>query len=109
MYIIDGRNLKLEGMISTGSFAQTTLAPDRSEIYAVITYFTKVNRGERAVRRAAERERRRALGARRRVPPAVSAAPVSQRRVTPRRLHRSWTAGRGVRSAVRGADDERGD
>ncbi len=47
MYIIDGRNLKLEGMISTGSFAQTTLAPDRSEIYAVITYFSKVNRGER--------------------------------------------------------------
>lgn len=30
-----------------GSFAQTTLAPDRSEIYAVVTYFSKLNRGER--------------------------------------------------------------
>ncbi|MBK7815844.1 MAG: amine dehydrogenase [Rhodocyclaceae bacterium] len=47
LYVIDGRNLKLEGMVSTGSFAQTTLAPDRSEIYAVITYFSKLNRGER--------------------------------------------------------------
>lgn len=47
LYVIDGRNLKLEGMVSTGSFAQTTLAPDRSEIYAVVTYFSKLNRGER--------------------------------------------------------------
>ena len=47
LYVIDGRTLKLEGVLSTGSFAQTTLPPDRSEIYAVTTYFSKLNRGER--------------------------------------------------------------
>lgn len=46
--VIDGRTLKVEGMVHTGAFAQTTLSPDRSEIYAVTTYFSKVNRGERS-------------------------------------------------------------
>lgn len=48
MTIIDGRNLKVEGMVHTGTFGQTTVSPDRSEIYAVTTYFTKGNRGERS-------------------------------------------------------------
>ncbi|UCV11390.1 amine dehydrogenase [Dechloromonas denitrificans] len=45
--VIDGRTLKVEGMVSTGMFAQTTLSPDRSELYAVTTYYSKLNRGER--------------------------------------------------------------
>lgn len=45
--VIDGRNLKVEGMLSTGMFAQTTLSPDRSEIYVMTTYYSKLNRGER--------------------------------------------------------------
>ena len=47
LVVIDGRTMKVEGMVSTGSFAQTTLSPDRSEIYVVTTYYTKLNRGER--------------------------------------------------------------
>ncbi len=47
LLVIDGRNMKVEGMVSTGSFAQTTLSPDRSEIYVATTYYTKLNRGER--------------------------------------------------------------
>lgn len=46
--IIDGRSLKVEGLVSTSAFAQTTLSPDRSELYAVTTYYTKLNRGERS-------------------------------------------------------------
>jgi methylamine dehydrogenase heavy chain len=45
--VIDGRTLKVEGMVSTGMFAQTTLSPDRSEIYVATTYYSKLNRGER--------------------------------------------------------------
>ena len=48
MLVIDGRTMKIEGMVSTGAFAQTTLSPDRSEIYVATTYFTKLNRGERS-------------------------------------------------------------
>jgi len=47
MTVIDGRTLKVEGMISTGMFGQTNLSPDRSEIYAITTYYAKLNRGER--------------------------------------------------------------
>lgn len=47
MVIIDGRTLKIEGMVSTGSFAQTAVSPDRSEIYVATTYYTKLNRGDR--------------------------------------------------------------
>lgn len=47
MLVIDGRTLKVEGMVSTGMFGQTTLSPDRSEIYAITTYYSKLNRGER--------------------------------------------------------------
>jgi methylamine dehydrogenase heavy chain len=47
MLVIDGRKLKVEGMVSTGMFGQTTLSPDRSEIYAITTYYSKLNRGER--------------------------------------------------------------
>ena len=46
--VIDGRNLKVEGMVSTGMFAQSTLSPDRSEIYVMTTYYTKLNRGVRS-------------------------------------------------------------
>lgn len=46
--VIDGRNLKVEGMVHTGMFAQSTLSPDRSEIYVATTYYTKLNRGERS-------------------------------------------------------------
>ena len=47
LVIIDGRTLKIEGMVSTGAFAQTTVSPDRSEIYVATAYYTKLNRGER--------------------------------------------------------------
>lgn len=47
MTVIDGRNLKVEGMVHTGMFALGTLSNDRSEIYVATTYFTKLNRGER--------------------------------------------------------------
>ena len=46
--VIDGRNLKVEGMVSTGAFAQSTLSPDRSELYVMTTYYTKLNRGVRS-------------------------------------------------------------
>lgn len=46
--VIDGRSLKVEGMVSTGAFAQTTLSPDRSELYVMTTYYTKLNRGVRS-------------------------------------------------------------
>ncbi|MDP3538333.1 MAG: amine dehydrogenase large subunit [Azonexus sp.] len=46
--VIDGRNFKVEGMVSTGAFAQTTLSPDRSELYVMTTYYTKLNRGVRS-------------------------------------------------------------
>lgn len=46
--VIDGRDFRVEGMVSTGAFAQTTLSPDRSELYVVTTYYTKLNRGERS-------------------------------------------------------------
>ncbi|TXT28884.1 MAG: methylamine dehydrogenase heavy chain [Rhodocyclaceae bacterium] len=46
--VIDGRNFRVEGMVSTGAFAQTTLSPDRSELYVVTTYYTKLNRGARS-------------------------------------------------------------
>lgn len=45
--VIDGRNFKVEGIVSTGAFAQTTLSPDRSELYVMTTYYTKLNRGVR--------------------------------------------------------------
>ena len=48
LFVIDGRNLKVEGMVHTGMFAQSTLSPDRSEIYVATTYYTKLNRGERS-------------------------------------------------------------
>lgn len=48
MTVIDGRNLKVESIISTGMFALNTVSPDRSEIYVVTTYFSKLNRGERS-------------------------------------------------------------
>jgi len=48
MTVIDGRNFKVEGMVSTGAFAQTTVSPDRSEIYVMTTYYTKLNRGVRS-------------------------------------------------------------
>lgn len=47
LVVIDGRTLKIEGMVSTGSFAQTAVSPDRSEIYVATTYYTKLNRGDR--------------------------------------------------------------
>ncbi len=47
MSIIDGRTMKLEGMVSIGMFGQTAISPDRSEIYAMTTYYSKLNRGER--------------------------------------------------------------
>lgn len=46
--VIDGRNFKVEGMVSTGAFAQTTLSPDRAELYVMTTYYTKLNRGVRS-------------------------------------------------------------
>lgn len=45
--VIDGRQLKVEGILHTGMFAQNTLSPDRSEIYVATTYYSKLNRGER--------------------------------------------------------------
>ncbi len=45
--LIDGRTLKVEGMVSTGMFGQTALSPDRSEIYVLTTYYAKLNRGQR--------------------------------------------------------------
>lgn len=48
LMVIDGRNLKIEATISTGSyFAQNTLSPDRSEIYVATTYYSKLNHGDR--------------------------------------------------------------
>ena len=46
--VIDGRNFKVEGMVSTGAFAQSTLSPDRAELYVMTTYYTKLNRGVRS-------------------------------------------------------------
>ena len=53
-HIVDGKILIVDasksaylGTVSTAMAGQTTLAPDRSEIYVATTYFTKLNRGER--------------------------------------------------------------
>ena len=48
MTIIDGKSLKVEGMVATGAFSQTAVSPDRSEIYVVTTYYTKGYRGDRS-------------------------------------------------------------
>ena len=46
--IVDGRDLKLESTLSTGSFfSQTALSPDRSEIYIATVYYSRLNRGDR--------------------------------------------------------------
>lgn len=47
MWVIDGESFNVQGMIATGMAGQTTIAPDRSEIYVATTYFTRLNRGER--------------------------------------------------------------
>ena len=47
MWVIDGESFNVQGMISTGMAGQTTISPDRSEIYVATTYFTRLNRGER--------------------------------------------------------------
>lgn len=47
LHIIDGDSLKYLGIISTGLTGQSTLSPDRSEIYVATTYYPKLNRGER--------------------------------------------------------------
>lgn len=48
MTVIDGRNLKVESIISTGMFAQSSVSNDRSEIYVVTTFFSKLNHGDRS-------------------------------------------------------------
>lgn len=47
MWVIDGESFNVQGMIATGMAGQTTISPDRSEIYVATTYFTRLNRGER--------------------------------------------------------------
>jgi methylamine dehydrogenase heavy chain len=47
MLIVDGKTMKLEGMISTGLMGNSVVSPDRNTIYAGTTYYSKLNRGER--------------------------------------------------------------
>jgi len=47
MYIIDGKTMKMEGMISTGMNGNTVSSPDQKTLYAAATYYTKLNRGDR--------------------------------------------------------------
>jgi methylamine dehydrogenase heavy chain len=47
LLVIDGKSMKVLGMVATGFAGQTTLSPDRSELYVATSYFAKLNRGER--------------------------------------------------------------
>lgn len=47
LLVIDGRTLKLEGMIGTAYVAHTELSPDRQDILVATTYYARLNRGER--------------------------------------------------------------
>ena len=45
--VIDGRSMKLLGIVATGFAGLPALAPDRSELYVATTYYTRLNHGER--------------------------------------------------------------
>lgn len=47
MLIVDGKSMKLEGMISTAMYGNTVTSPDQTKLYAATTYYTKLNRGDR--------------------------------------------------------------
>src|SRR5690348_13823011 len=45
--VIDGRSMKLLGIVATGFAGLPALAPDRSELYVATTYYTRLNHGDR--------------------------------------------------------------
>lgn len=47
LHVVDGDSLKYLGLIATGYSGQTTLSPDRKELYVATTYYPRLNRGER--------------------------------------------------------------
>jgi methylamine dehydrogenase heavy chain len=47
LHVVDGDTLKYLGLIATGYAGQTTLSPDRKELYVATTYYSRLNRGER--------------------------------------------------------------
>lgn len=48
LHVVDGDTLRYLGLVATGYAGQATLSPDRSELYVATTYYTRLNRGERA-------------------------------------------------------------
>lgn len=48
LHVVDGEKLKYLGLIPLGYAGQSTLSPDRKEIYVATTYYTRLSRGERA-------------------------------------------------------------
>ena len=47
VHILDGKDFKYLGLVSTGLFGVTALSKDSSELYVATTYYTKRNRGKR--------------------------------------------------------------
>lgn len=47
IHVIDGDALKYRGVIATGMAGNSTLSPDRSELYVATTYYPRLSRGER--------------------------------------------------------------
>ncbi len=47
VHILDGKDFKYLGLVSTGLFGVTALSKDSSKLYVATTYYTKRNRGDR--------------------------------------------------------------
>jgi methylamine dehydrogenase heavy chain len=45
--VIDGRSMKLLGIVATGFAGLPALSPDRKELYVATTYYTRLNHGDR--------------------------------------------------------------
>jgi len=47
VHILDGKDFRYLGLVSTGLFGVTALSKDSSKLYVATTYYTKRNRGDR--------------------------------------------------------------
>jgi len=47
LVVLDGEHMTYLGTLGIGMLGQSTLSPDRSELYVVTTYYTRINRGRR--------------------------------------------------------------
>lgn len=47
LHVVDGRSMRYLSAMSTGYAGQTTLSPDRRELYVATTYYSRLHRGTR--------------------------------------------------------------